>query len=177
MSAENERSEAKTVVADQSEGGFSFPIEAGHIMMFARALGDDNPVYYDESDEETRRRGGITAPPTFVAAAAQFDPDWPYRPRVGVEWNGSGRGPGTAPVSSGGGTSLHAEQHYEYHVPLRPGDVLRVDRELGDSWEKESRRGGMLKFSEEVTRFVNQRGELAVTARRVRVVTERTVEE
>ena len=26
-----------------------FPIEAGHIMMFARAIGDDNPVYYDEA--------------------------------------------------------------------------------------------------------------------------------
>ena len=24
-----------------------FPIEAGHIMAFARAIGDDNPVYYD----------------------------------------------------------------------------------------------------------------------------------
>jgi hypothetical protein len=32
-----------------------------------------------------------------------------------------------------------------------------------------------LRFSEEITRFVNQRGELAVTARRVRVITERAV--
>ena len=23
-----------------------FPVEAGHIMLFARAIGDDNPVYY-----------------------------------------------------------------------------------------------------------------------------------
>ena len=25
-----------------------FPIEAGHIMLFARAVGDDNQIYYDE---------------------------------------------------------------------------------------------------------------------------------
>ena len=24
-----------------------FPIEAGHIMMFARSIGDPNPIYYD----------------------------------------------------------------------------------------------------------------------------------
>lgn len=152
---------------------FEFPVERGHIMAFAKALGDDNPAYYDPDHEITRARGGVIAPPTFVAGVAQFDPDWPYRPRPGVEWNGSGRGPGSAPVSSGGGTSLHAEQHYQFHVPVRPGDVLTVTREAGATWEKQSARSGTLRFSEEITRFVNQRGELAVTARRVRVVTER----
>ena len=156
-------------------GTFCFPVERGHILMFARSLGDDNPIYFDENHDNTRRLGGVVAPPTFVASAAQFDPEWPYRPRPGVAWNGSGRGPGFAPASSGSGTSLHAEQHYEFHVPLRPGDVLTVTREAGQTWEKNSARGGALKFSEEITRFVNQHGQLAVTARRVRVVTERAV--
>ncbi|MGV2585275.1 UNVERIFIED_CONTAM: MaoC family dehydratase N-terminal domain-containing protein [Mycobacterium avium subsp. hominissuis] len=164
-------------VSAQRAESFRFPVERGHILMFARALGDDNPVYFDEDHESTRRRGGLVAPPTFVASAAQFDPEWPYRPRPGVEWNGSGRGPGFAPASSGSGTSLHAEQHYEFHVPLRPGDVLTVSREAGKTWEKQSARGGTLRFSEEITRFVNQRGELAVTARRVRVLTERAVDQ
>jgi acyl dehydratase len=154
---------------------FSFPVERGHILMFARSLGDDNPIYFDEDHENTRQRGGVVAPPTFVASAAQFDPEWPYRPRPGVAWNGSGRGPGFTPASSGTGTSLHAEQHYEFHVPLRPGDVLTVSHEAGQTWAKDSARGGALRFSEEITRFVNQHGELAVTARRVRVVTERAV--
>jgi len=160
---------------EPAAGTFLFPVERGHILMFARALGDDNPIYADEDHGSTRQRGGLVAPPTFVASAAQFDPDWPYRPRPGVEWNGSGRGPGFAPASSGGGTSLHAEQHYEFHVPLRPGDVLTVSREAGKTWEKHSARGGTLRFSEEITRFVNQCGELAVTARRVRVITERAL--
>lgn len=157
--------------------GFEFPVEAGHIMMFARALGDENPIYTDPDHEATRRRGGIVAPPTFVAAATHFDPDWPYRPRPGVPWVGSGRGPGTPPPSSGGGTSMHAEQHYEFHEPVRPGDVLTVEREPGEIWEKESARAGRLRFSTEVTRYRNQEGRLVVTARRVRVVTERIVGE
>ena len=106
-----------------------FPIEAGHIMMFARAIGDDNPVYYDEALAARSEVGGIIAPPTFVQASAQYDPDYPLRPHTGVVWHGSGRSPSgrdstSIATGAGGGTSLHAEQHYEYHRPLRPGDVL-----------------------------------------------------
>jgi acyl dehydratase len=157
--------------------GFGFPIEAGHILRFARALGDENPLHTDPSHPATRARGGILAPPTFVAAGAHFDPGWPYRPRPDQPWYGSGRGDGTAPPDTGAGTSLHAEQHYEFHEPLHAGDVLTVEREQGESWEKQSRRAGTLRFSTEVTRYRNQHGRLVITARRVRVVTERAVEQ
>ena len=32
-----------------------FPIEAGHIMMFARSVGDANRIYYRVNDERTLR--------------------------------------------------------------------------------------------------------------------------
>ena len=51
-----------------------FPIEASHIMMFARSIGDDNQIYYDEDYAKGGETGGIIAPPTFVQASAQFDP-------------------------------------------------------------------------------------------------------
>lgn len=154
---------------------FQFPVEAGHVMCFARAVGDDDPVRYDAEHERTVRRGGVSASPTFVAAVAQFDPDWPYRPRPGEPWHGSGRGPGTPPPGTGT-TSLHAEQHYEYHREVRPGDVLTVERSAGATWEKQSARSGRLRFEEEITRFTDSAGELVVTARRVRVITERPAE-
>lgn len=155
-----------------------FPVESGHILMFARALGDANPVYFDENNAAVTECAGVIAPPTFVAAAAHFDPDWLYRPKVDEPWMGSGREPsGVVSPPSAGGTSLHAEQHYEYHLPLRPGDVLTAETEPGATWEKESKRAGKLTFDEAITRFRNQRGELVVTARRVRVVTERSVEQ
>jgi len=165
---------SEPVTSDES--GFRFPVEAGHIMMFARALGDDNPIYSDPDHEATRLRGGIVAPPTFVAAGAQFDPDWQWRPRPGQEWMGSGSGPGSVPAVAGTGTSLHAEQHYEFHRPLRPGDVLTVRREQGETWEKQSKRAGTLRFSTEISYYRDQVGELVVTAKRVRVVTERKVD-
>ena len=52
--------------------------------------------------------------------------------------------------SGGGGAAmgLHAEQHYEYHQPLKVGDVVTAEVKPGKSWEKESKRAGKLKFSE-----------------------------
>lgn len=73
----------------------------------------------------------------------------------------------------GGGGGLHAEQHYEYHQPLKAGDVLTATTKPGASYEKEGRRGGKLLFSESVTEYRNQKGELVVTAKSVGVRTER----
>src|ERR1700752_493375 len=104
-----------------------FPVEAGQIMMFARAGGDPNPIYHDGEYAAKSEAGGIIAPPTLIAASAQYDPDYVMRPRPGVPWMGSGKNPtslGDALQRHGGGTGLHAEQHYEYFRTLRPGDVL-----------------------------------------------------
>ena len=160
-----------------------FPVEAGHILMFARAVGDDNPVYRDEDAARKTEAGGIIAPPTFVQSSAQFDPDYFLRPKIGKPWFGSGKNPtgivrgegGSA--GGGGGGGLHAEQHFEYHRPLRAGDVLTATVKPGKTWEKEGRRSGKLVFSESVTEYRDQNGELVITARGVGVRTERPVDQ
>ncbi len=159
-----------------------FPVEASHIMMFARAIGDGNPIYYDEKFAKTAEPGGIIAPPTFIQASAQFDPDYFLRPKIGQPWFGSGKEPtgikaGSSGDTGGGGRGLHAEQHYEYHRHLRPGDVLTATIKPGKKWEKEGRRSGKLVFSETIIEFRDQKGELVVTARGVGVQTERAVEQ
>ena len=160
-----------------------FLIEASHIMMFARSIGDDNPVYHDEEYKSESGCEGIIAPPTFAQSSAQFDPDYFLRPKTGGEgWFGSGKEPtGLKPSGSGGSgggaaAGLHAEQHFEYHLPLRAGDVLSATTKPGNSWEKESKRAGKLKFSESVTEYRNQDGDLVITATGVGVQTERPVD-
>ncbi|MHB1929954.1 MAG: FAS1-like dehydratase domain-containing protein [Acidimicrobiales bacterium] len=155
-----------------------FPIEAGHVMSFARAIGDPNPIYHDEEHARRSECGRIIAPPTFVQASAQFDPDYRLRPRPGEAWQGSGREPTGRPSGQGGGGggALHAEQHYTYHRPVAVGDVLSVVVRPGETWERDGRRGGKLRFSETYTEYRDQGGELVVTARAVAVRTERAVE-
>ena len=131
--------------------------------------------------------GGIPAPPTFVQASAQFDPDYVLRPKFDQPWFGSGReatgvvreSPGDADAggnsTSGGG--LHAEQHYEYHRPLLAGAVLTAITRDGARWEKQGRRGGSLRFSETITEYRDAAGELVVTARGVGVRTGHVVEQ
>jgi hypothetical protein len=168
-----------------------FPIEYGHVLMFARSIGDANPIYSDPDYAAGTEVGGVIAPPTFVQASAQFNPDYGLRPHPDRPWHGSGKeasglrrassgdsggGGGGGRSGGGGGSGLHAEQHYEYHRPLRVGDVLTSTTRPGETWEKEGRRAGKLVFSESVTEYRDQDGELVVTARSVGVRTERPVE-
>jgi acyl dehydratase len=162
-----------------------FPVEASHIMMFARSIGDDNPIYYDDDYAAGTEVGHVVAPPTFAQASAQFDPDYFLRPKVGKPWFGSGAEPtgikAGASEPSGGGVGarkggLHAEQHFEYHRHIGPGDVLTATVKPGKTWEKESKRAGKLLFAETVTEYRDQNGELVITARGVGVQTEKPVE-
>jgi hypothetical protein len=154
-----------------------FPVEAGHIMVFARAIGDDNPVYHDADDPATVAAGGVLAPPTFVQASAQFDPDYPLRPKLGEPWFGSGATASGVerPSGGGGGSGLHAEQQFTYHRSLRAGEVLTVTAREGTTWEKHSARSGTLTFGEHIVEYRDGDGELVVTARSVGVRTEKVV--
>ncbi len=168
-----------------------FPVEASHILMFARAIGDSNLIYSDDAHAAGTEVGSIIAPPTFAQASAQFDPDYFLRPKDGQKWFGSGatasgtllkdskkeseKSDDEKSGSSAGG--LHAEQHFTYHRHLKPGDVLSAETKPGEGWEKESKRAGVLKFSESITEYRDQNGELVVTARSVGVVTEKVIEQ
>jgi hypothetical protein len=135
-----------------------FPVESGHVLMFARSLGAADP-------EGGLPALGDPAPPTFTNASAQSDPDYPLRPRPGIPSHGSGADAGLVREGAGG---LHAEQHFTYHRPVRVGDLLSAVTRPGEEWEKQGRSGRLL-FREQITEFRDKAGELVVTARSVSV--------
>lgn len=160
-----------------------FLVEESHIMMFARAVGDDNPIYCDPAYAAGTEVGHIIAPPTFAQASAQFDPNYFLRPKTGQAWFGSGKNPtgvvrekkeGEGSGAAAGG--LHAEQHFTYHRQLQPGDVLHAVTKPGADYEKSGKRGGKLVFSETITEYFDQNNELVITAKGVGVRTEKVVE-
>ena len=88
---------------------------------------------------------------------------------------------GETPKPSSGGDGgltrgLHGEQRFEYHKPVRPGMRLTIRTRPGKSWEKEGRRGGSMRFSESISEYRDEEGELVVTAVSVGIVTSKAVE-
>jgi hypothetical protein len=163
---------------------YRFPVDRTAIMLFASAIGETNPVYWDEEAARATPLGGVIAPPTFTAASVQWDPDYALRgmrqiptPPPRPEKPAREREEGEA---GGGGASLtrvlHAEERYEYFKPLHPGTTLSVSSFPGKTWEKEGRRGGTLRFSESIREFRDESGELVVRATTVGVVTGKAVD-
>jgi acyl dehydratase len=163
--------------------GFEFPVDATAILTFAGALGETNPVYHDEAYARGTPLGGVIAPPTFGIAAAHWNPRHFFRGvrRIPAAAPPPGEAGADAPRperGEGGPVAriLHGEQRFEYHRPLRPGMRLRVETRPGKSWEKEGRRGGRLRFSESVSEYRDEAGELVLTATSVGIVTAKAVE-
>lgn len=154
-----------------------FPVERGAILLFARAIGDPNPVYSDPEYAAQSEVGDIIAPPTFVQSASHFDPDYSLRPKPGKPWLGSGRTPtgrSSSELADGKMSSaLHAEQEFTYYRHLRPGDVLSTSTVSGREWTKEGR-SGTLVFFESITEYRDSKGELVITGRSVGVRTDRS---
>ena len=160
----------------------TFPVEAGHIMLFARSVGDENPIYHDAEYAKSTEPGAVIAPPTFERVWAQWDPDYSLRPKSGEPWFGSAAKPTGLPASPSeddgdSARGLHAEHRYVSHRHVKAGETLTAKMRPGKSWEKEGRRGGMLKFSEQVIDLFDESGDLVITATGVSVGTSRAVDQ
>ena len=119
----------------------SFTVEAGHVLTFARAIG-----------EPPTDSGGLV-PPTFTVCSVQQDPSH----MCAMKPAGALGYALTLP-----GTVLHAEQRFEYLEAVRVGDRLSVTESFGRSWEKANRDGGVLRFIELVKELHDPSGALVV---------------
>ena len=143
------------------------PLERAHIMMFARSIGDHDPVFQDLEEAHRQEFDDVPAPPTFLHAGAHFDPVHHLRPRPGVDWHGSGATAGRR--ADGAPPRLHAEQHYELRRPLVAGETLEVSTSAGRTWQKEGR-AGTLSFAETVVEYRDAEGEVVAVGRSVTVL-------
>lgn len=125
---------------------------------FARAVKDTNPVYTDAAAAKAAGLDGIPVPPTFLIGAASwgaFAEVQPDDPGVNPQ------GEVVLEYTRQGGLLLHGEQSFTYHRPLRVGDVLDMETEVVDSYEK-----GSMTFTITETRYTDaETGDLVATAR------------
>ncbi len=136
---------------------FSFEVDKSKIKELAQALGDENPIFRDESAARSSGLPGIVAPPTF--------------PTLFKMW---GEGGSMDHIKAMGGDVLrllHGEEDYEYHGFIRPGDTIRGQTKVVDIDYKKGRSGG-LDIVKTETSYHNQRDELVVIARSTIVIRE-----
>ena len=140
--------------------GFTFPVEAGKVREFAKAvLDDDNPMYWDAAYARAKGFRAPIVPPTFVQASSFWRPVDPSAPQRDMR------------------LVLHGEQEFEYLHPIYVGDVLTVTTAKVNEFEKTGRRGGTMTFTIYETTYTNQDGQACVKARSTTIETSREVKD
>jgi len=132
---------------------FTTTVEAGKIRLFCKAIGEENPVYQDEAAAKAAGYRAIPAPPTFLTAVTNDDPDKGGLLRLlGVDI----------------GLILHGEQHYEYLAPVHVGDRITCQAAVKDIYDK---KGGALWFvASEMEMKDAASGKLVAKAKSITVV-------
>lgn len=139
------------------------PVERGKVHEFAEAILDDHPHYHDLEAAQAAGLPSVVAPPTF-AMLAQLFPEADQRPpealmQLDVRY------------------SLHGAQEFVFERPVFAGDVLRGEPGETKVYEKEGRRGGVMKFVEFETVYRDQQGDVVVRSRTTAIQTAGVVED
>lgn len=142
---------------DRKYIGHAFPayaveVERGRLRFFAKAIGERNPVYTDESAARAAGYRSLPVPPTFLFSLENEVPDpFAYLTGMGVDLR----------------RILHGEQSFTYHAAACAGDILTFEPRIANIYEK---KGGALEFIVRETTVTGSAGALVAELRTVIVV-------
>jgi acyl dehydratase len=106
----------------------SLTVERGQLMLFAKAIGETNPVYLDVEAARAADHPDVLVPPTFLFALDLAAPDqFGWLTSLGVDM---------ADV-------LHGSQSFTYHQLVHAGDTLTATSTITDTYSKKN---GALEF-------------------------------
>ncbi|MDN6861059.1 MaoC family dehydratase N-terminal domain-containing protein [Pseudomonas sp. CAN2814] len=124
--------------------------EAGQLRFFAKAIGETNPIYFDEQAARDAGHPALPLPPTFLFSLEFQLPSNSWRDEMGII----------------GSRILHGEESFTYHRMAYAGDTLRFEMRISDIYDKKN---GALSFVVRESRVTNQRGEHVADLRSVLV--------
>ena len=135
---------------DRKYIGHEFPpytveVERGRLRFFAKAIGETNPVYTDDSAR-------LSIPPTFLFSLENEVPEpFGWLTPMGVHFE----------------NLLHGEQSFKYYAMVYAGDHVTFAPRIADLYDKKN---GALEFIVKETRVTNASGGLIAELRSVLVV-------
>jgi acyl dehydratase len=141
---------SENVEFDRSLLGQEFPsgnyeVTSDVIKSYSTAVGETNPIHFDENKAKQSGYRSIVAPPTIVNILIRSL----GRPKVNLSFNGM---------------TAHAGQSLESFAPICAGDTIGAKTLLKDVYTKTGRTGTMA-FVVWETVFSNQNDELVAKAR------------
>jgi acyl dehydratase len=133
---------------------YAVTVERGKIKEFARAIGDDDPLYVDDRVGAASVWGDVIAPPTFSITFRDEAADTTaFLKELGTDIS----------------RILHGEQEFEIFRPLQPGQTYLCRAKIVDIYEKTGRSGPMAFVVRETT-IADGSNEIVATMRGVTVV-------
>jgi len=117
----------------------AFEIENGKIRELARAIGDNNPVFYNEDAAVKDGYAGLALPPTFATVFALAGGLMTVVKDLKIDM----------------AKLLHGGQEYQYFAEIKPGDSVSGETEITGVIEK-SGKGGIMDLVIMETTYYNQ---------------------
>ena len=119
-----------------------FLIEKERLVLFAKATGQTDPIYLDEVKAKARGYPTLIAPPTFLTVIFhEQDKPFEYLGDLSIDLS----------------KLLHAGQIYKYHKPVFSGDIITVEGQIVNIFDKN---GGALQFFDFESKYYNQKSML-----------------
>jgi acyl dehydratase len=123
---------------------FRLPVDPDKVSEFAVAVGEDNPIYHDPTVARQLGLPGPVAPPTFTVTQILQIPRAEREQRLGANLDYE--------------RVLHGEQEFVYkRLPLA-GETLTGVMRISKDFEKEGKRGGIMRFVTYETTFTDADG-------------------
>lgn len=133
---------------------YAITVERGKIKEFAKAIGDDNPLYLDDRVGAASEWRDVIAPPTFAITLRDETADTTaFLKELGTDIS----------------RLLHGEQEFEIFRPLQPDQTYLCRPRVVDIYEKSGRSGPMAFVVRETT-ITDSTNEIVATMRGVTIV-------
>lgn len=125
---------------------FTTQVEKSRLKFFAKAIGETNPIYFDEAAAQAAGHKSLLAPPTYPFILGMDGPD--FLPAVTIFG-----------LNIGG--VLHGNQAFEYFTPIYAGDEITVSGKIANVYDAKN---GSLDFVDQEYSYTNQDGTLVAKA-------------
>lgn len=106
-----------------------FDMERGRLRLFAKAIGETDPIYTDVAAARAAGHPDLLVPPSFLGNSIELEIPDPLGWVAALGGNTQG--------------TTHAEQIFTYHKLAYAGDSLTFKRRIADVYTK---KGGQLEF-------------------------------